>query len=415
MKKILFISLFAFAVVLSYGQRNEVFVPHIKTLQVIVNDDWLLPPVVNLNSPDFLHINFDELTHEYHRYIYSIKHCNADWTPSGLMEIDYLNGFNNNPIDDYKPSFNTTMLYTHYWLRIPNENVQIIASGNYIVSVFRDDDPNTPVLNACFSVLDQQVKVSASVSSNTDIDTNASHQQVSFNVNYQGYGINTPQSEVKVQVFQNLRTDNMVTGITPTYVSPGLLQYVHNRQLIFDAGNEYRRFEITNVHYATQGVDKIEYFAPYYHAVLYPDQPRINYSFDIDQNGRYYIRYDLAEDNETEADYLFVHFALDMPQPLPGGDFYLQGEFTYDRFNADSKLSYNPQDGAYEGVQLLKQGAYNYLYLFVPDGSTKGSTAQASGNFYETENEYLILVYHRPFGGRYDKLIGMQMLKFQQQ
>lgn len=414
MKKIILSGLLLFLAIEIQAQRNEILVPNIKTLQVITNGDWLLPPVVKLNSDDFLHISFDELTHEYHRYIYTITHCNADWAPSDLTEIDYLNGFNNNPIDDYKPSFNTTMLYTHYRLRIPNEDVQITASGNYIVSVYLDNGSLDPVLKACFAVLDPQVGVTATVSSNTDIDTNASHQQVSFNVNYQGYNINTPQNEVKVQVLQNQRWDNHVTNLQPTYVSPGLLQYTHNRSLIFPAGNEYRRFEITNVHYATQGVDKIEYFAPYYHAVLFPDEPRRNYSFDIDQNGRYYIRYNLAQDNETEADYLFVHFTLEMEQPLTGGNFYLQGEFTNDWFKPSSLLTYNTQDRAYECVQLLKQGAYNYLYLFVPDGSETGQTAQAAGNFYETENEYLILIYHRPFGGRYDKLIGMQQIKFPQ-
>lgn len=414
MKPLFALLIVLLAILPAKAQRNEVLVPDIKTLQVIANDNWLAPPVVNLNSNDFIEISFDELTHQYHRYIYKITHCNADWTPSELTEIDYLNGFNNNPIDDYKNSFNTTMLYTHYKFHFPNEDVQITASGNYIVTVYDDDDDaqDSPVLKACFSVIEKEVGVTASVTSNTDIDTNASHQQVSFTINYGGYVINSPQNEIKPQVFQNQRWDNMVTNLQPTYVSPGQLQYVHNRSLIFEAGNEYRRFEITNVHYATQGVDYIRYFAPYYHATLFPDQARRNYSFDQDQNGRYYIRYNLGEDNETEADYIFVHFALDWDTPLTGGDFYLQGEFTYDRFNASNKLTYNPQDQAYEGVQLLKQGAYNYLYLYVPDGSTKGQTGPAAGNFYETENEYLILIYHRPFGGRYDKLIGMQMVKF---
>ncbi len=406
-----FLLVFAFSA--TKAQRNEILVPDVKTIQVIANGDWLLPPIVKLNSDDYLEISFDELTHQYHRYIYKITHCNADWTPSGLSEIEYLNGFNNNTIDDYKNSFNTTMLYTHYKLFLPNEDVQIIASGNYILTVYDDNENDKSILKACFSVIENQVGIQASVSSNTDIDTNASHQQVSFVVNYGNYNINNPFNELKVQVFQNQRWDNRVTDITPTYQQPGQLQYVHNRKLIFNAGNEYRRFEITNVHYATQGVDYIRFFDPYYHAVLFPDEARHNYSFDIDQNGRFYIRYNLAEDNETEADYLFVHFTLEWEDPLPGGDFYLQGEFTNDRFDPAYKLTYNPKTHAYEAVQLLKQGAYNYMYLFVPDGSTKGETGPAAGNFYETENEYMILIYHRPFGGRYDKLIGMQTVKFQ--
>ena len=412
MRTYITIFLLSFTLFMAKAQRNEILVPDVKTIQVIANGDWMAPPIVSLNPEDYLEISFDELTHQYHRYIYKITHCNADWSPSGLSEIEYLNGFNNNTIDDYKNSFNTTMQYTHYKLFLPNDDVQITASGNYILTVYDDNENDKPILNACFSVIEKQVGVSATVSSNTDIDTNASHQQVSFNINYSGYSISNPFNELKVQVFQNQRWDNMVTNITPTYQSPGLLQYVHNQNLIFDAGNEYRRFEITNVHYATQGVDYIRFFDPYYHAVLFPDEARRNYSFDVDQNGRFYIRYNLAEDNETEADYLFVHFTLDWEEPLTGGNFYLQGEFTNDRFIPSYKLTYNPEAHAYESVQLLKQGAYNYL--FVPDGSTKGETGPAAGNFYETENEYMILVYHRPFGGRYDKLVGMQTVKFQQ-
>lgn len=397
------------------AQRNEAFNKSIKTIQVMANGDWELPPIIELGTDDYIEISFDELSHQYHRYTYKITHCNADWQPSELSELDYLEGFNGNTIDYYANSFNTTMLYTHYALEIPNEDVSITASGNYIVSVYDDDNGGEHVLNACFSVVEQQVAIAASVSSNTDIDTNSTHQQVSFSVNYGSYDIRNPASEVKVQVFQNQRRDNMVDGIAPTYQQPGRLQYVHNRRLIFDAGNEYRRFELTNVHYATQGVDYVRFFDPYYHAVLFTDKNRRNYSYDVDQNGRYFIRYNEAEDNDTEADYIFIHFALAWDDaPLHDGGLYLQGAFTDGRFDASSRMTYNPQTQTYEAVQLLKQGAYNYMYLYVPDGGAQGSTLPVEGNSYETENEYMILVYHRPFGGRYDRLIGRAVVKFQQ-
>lgn len=414
MKKTLLFALWLLVAGL-YAQRNSVNVPHIKTLQVLANGNWQSAPVIRLNTPDRIDISFDELTHEYHRYTYKITHCNADWTPSDLFDTDYLQGFNENVIEDYQNSLNTTMLYTHYSFTLPNDEVQMLISGNYLVSIYGEEDEDNPVAEACFSVLAPQVGISAQVSSNTDIDTNESHQQVSFTVNYAGMNVTSPQSEFKVRVSQNLRTDNCVTDLQPTYLQPGQMQYVHNHRLIFPAGNEYRRFEIVNMHYGYQDVEQMQYFNPYYHAVLYPDYPRTNYSFDQDQNGRYFIRYDMAQDNATEADYLFVHFTLEgFEKPLPGGNFYLQGEFTYDHFDSSTAMTYNPQTQAYEGVQLLKQGAYNWLYLFVPEGGTQGETAQAAGNFYETENEYQILIYHRPFGGRYDKLVGMQTVKFTQ-
>jgi hypothetical protein len=170
------------------------------------------------------------------------------------------------------------------------------------------------------------------------------------------------------------------------------------------------------MHYGYQDVEKMQYFDPYYHATLYTDQPRINYSYDEDQNGRFFIRYDNGQNSNTEADYLFVHFTLEgFENPLSNGKIYLNGDFTYGQFNSTYSLNYNEQTRCYEGVQLVKQGLYNWLYLYVPEGSSVGQTAPVEGNFYETENEYLILVYHRPFGARCDQLVGMTSVKFSQE
>ena len=401
----------------------------IHTLQTTVNDDWLHDDVITLGTDDWVTISFDHFTHDYHRFIYKIVHCNADWTPSDLFEVDYMDGFNNQPIKDYENSLNTTMLYTHYRLNLPNDDIQFKVSGNYRVEIFLDenDDENeensefriqnsglTPVATACFRVVEPRMGLNVSVTTNTDIDTNLSHQQVAFTLNYTPGEVMDPATEIKPYVYQNNRTDNMVSLVKPIYVSPGRLEYRHNRALIFPAGNEYRRFEVINMHYATQGVDEISYFAPYYHATLLPDAPRRNYSYDEDHDGRYFIRYNMALDTDTEADYLFVHFTLNMPRRT-GGNFYLTGEFTYNDFDPTCQATYNDDAQAYEATLLLKQGAYDFMYLWVPEGSTAGQTGPAEGNFYEAENEYQVYIYHRPFGGRYDRLVAAQQVKFSQE
>ena len=401
----------------------------IHTLQTTVNDDWLHDDVITLGTDDWVTISFDHFTHDYHRFIYKIVHCNADWTPSDLFEVDYMDGFNNQPIEDYENSLNTTMLYTHYRLNLPNDDIQFKVSGNYRVEIFLDenDDENeensefriqnsglTPVATACFRVVEPRMGLNVSVTTNTDIDTNLSHQQVAFTLNYTPGEVMDPATEIKPYVYQNNRTDNMVSLVKPIYVSPGRLEYRHNRALIFPAGNEYRRFEVINMHYATQGVDEISYFAPYYHATLLPDAPRRNYSYDEDHDGRYFIRYNMALDTDTEADYLFVHFTLNMPRRT-GGNFYLTGEFTYNDFDPTCQATYNDDAQAYEATLLLKQGAYDFMYLWVPEGSTAGQTGPAEGNFYEAENEYQVYIYHRPFGGRYDRLVAAQQVKFSQE
>lgn len=398
-----------------HAQSNKVYHPLIHTLQTIVNDDWLHDDVITLGTDDWVRISFDHFSHDYHRFIYKIIHCNADWSTSDLFEVDYMDGFNNQPIEDYENSLNTTMLYTHYRLDLPNDDIQFKASGNYRVEIYLDeDDDNSLVAVACFRIVEPEMALSATISSNTDIDTNLSHQQISFTVNYNPNEVLDPSTEIKPYIYQNSRTDNFVSLAKPTYISPGHAEYTHNKALIFPAGNEYRRFEVINMHYATQGVDKISFFAPYYHATLYPDTPRRNYSYDEDHDGRYLVRYNLAENTDTEADYIFVHFRLNMPF-RPKGNFYLTGEFTYNDFTPEYQAIYNETEQAYEATVLLKQGAYDFMYLWVPDGATAGQTGPAEGNFYEAENEYQIYIYHRPFGGRYDHLVATQQIKFTQE
>ena len=425
------------------AQSNKVYHSTIHTLQTIVNDDWLHDDVITLGTDDWVTISFDHFTHDYHRFTYKIVHCNADWTPSDLFEVDYMDGFNDQPIEDYDNSLNTTMLYTHYRLDLPNDNIQFKASGNYRVEIYLEvEEASPPALSqgegaslyresespslggvrgglplvavACFRVVEPRMGLNVAVTSNTDIDTNLSHQQVSFTLNYNSGEVVDPATEIKPYIYQNGRTDNAVALVKPTYVTPSHLEYVHNRDLIFPAGNDYRRFEVINMHYATQGVDRVTYFEPYYHATLLPDAPRRNYSFDVDHDGRYLIRYNMAQDTDIEADYLFVHFTLDMPRRT-GGDFYLTGEFTYNDFTPEYKMEYNAAEQCYEATVLLKQGAYDFMYLWVPDGSGVGQTAPAEGNFYEAENEYQVYIYHRPFGARYDRLVAAQQVKFAQE
>ena len=395
------------------AQRHEILDRQLHTLQVVVNDDPLLPPIMNLGGGNHLEIGFDEFSHEYHCYIYKVEHCNADWSPSTeIFESDYMNGFNGEPIEDYEKSFNTTVLYTHYSLRIPNENISLKLSGNYKLTVYNDEgDEPVPVLTACFSLVEPGVGIGATVSTNTDIDFNKSHQQVDFSVNYGLVKVIDPHRELKNVIMQNRRWDNCVVNPKPNIQAANKIEFTHNRQLIFPAGNEYHKFEILDVHIPTLNVDRMEWFDPYYHATLYPNQTARNYLYDEDQNGAFIIRNSDDEDVATTCDYVFTHFTLKSPQ-LPGGEVYLNGEWTYNRFIPEYRMTYNRETQAYEATALLKQGYYNYNYLFVPDGETQGNSGRTDGNFYETENEYIILVYHRPNGGRYDKLVGYRRMNF---
>lgn len=399
---------------MSYAQAYHTIAlsPEIHTIQVNRNGNWNLNPVIALGSGDNIKISFDRISEDsFDRLRYKIHHCDAYWKLStGISEIDFLDGFNDNPISDYAPSINTTVEYTHFNLTLPNRDASLKLSGNYVVEVYDEDDPDTILLTACFSVVDPLVTIAASVSANTDIDTNKDHQQVSFNILHQGMNIRDPFTEIIAFVQQNNRLDNERLVAKPTYINPGKLIYERNRDLIFKAGNEYRRFETSSYRYSGMNVKSIEYKRPDYIMNIETDKVRANlsYSYDQDQNGRVIIHNNDSEYPETEADYFITNFTLAMDQPILES-IYINGDFTDDTFNDKYKLKYDKDNKSYHLSLLLKQGMYNYLYL-TKDGN-KYTTANIEGDYYQTENEYSIYVYYRPNGQRYDSLIGVQTIQ----
>ncbi len=384
----------------------------IKTLQVKVAGEMFSNPCIELNGEDRIEINFDALNSGGVRYAYSLIHCNADWTKSILSPIEYMNGFQGMTIDDFANSMGTTVQYTNYRLLIPNEDVQPKVSGNYALTVYKEDNPAAIVFTACFSVVEPIVGVSASVSGNTDIDTNQSHQQVSFAINNKNFSIPYPQTDLKIWVYQDNRRDNAVTGLQPMSILENQITYSNNQKLIFEAGNEYRRMEFLSNKYNGMHIQNITFHNPYYNVELMKDYKRTSesYQYDQDQDGRFFIRCSNCNDPDTEADYFIVHFTLACDE-IPEGNVYLNGELYNNVLDNNSKMDYNPETNQYEKAVLLKQGSYNYQYLFVPDGQTVGETGPIEGNFYQTENEYSIYVYYHPMGTRYDRLIGVTSVK----
>lgn len=399
----------SFCTLTAGAQRNEIKSERIATLQVVAGDDWLSPPVITLGSEDAITISFDDMTHEYHRYAYRIEHCEADWTTSAeLFTSDYCEGFNDgNTIEDVKNSINTNILYTHYRLKIPNERCNIKMSGNYRVTIY-DDNTSEEVATACFMVVDQRVGLQLGATTNTDIDTNGSHQQIEMKINYAGLKVNNPRLEIKTVVMQNGRWDNAVINAEPQYIMADGLQWTHNKQLIFNGGNEYRKFETLDVSHATMGLESVKWDGKDYHAYVWTDEPRNSYVYDEDADGAFYVRNSDNIENDYISEYVYVHFALKTPPT--DNDIYINGVWTNDQFLPRYRMIYNPQNGLYENVLLLKQGYYSYNYL-VKNEDGCFSPLQSEGNFCYTENKYQCLVYYKAAGDRTDTLVGYQQIR----
>lgn len=395
------------AQILENDTRTQVADSRFKSLQVKLDGNDYFPPIITLNSKDKIRISFDELDEERSYLRYSVVHCNADWTPSDLVESEYVDGFNYADITDFKHSLGTLTHYIHYYFTLPNDEISFLISGNYLVKVYHEDEPENTLLQARFYVCENAVSIAASATSRTDIDYNGEHQQVSFTVNTRNYAIRNMYTDLKAHVTQNSRSDNEVVVNQPLMVSGKNITFDHDRKLIFEAGNEFRRIETVAQHNISMGVERMQYHHPYYHAILYTDRMRTNdsYLYDKTQMGRFTIRNSEAYDSDNGSEYIITHFTLDTEGQLSNGKIYLNGEFTNNLFTPSTMMKYDPATGLYTADLLLKQGAYNYQYLFVPDGSTRGYSS-LEGNKFQTVNEYLIRLYHRDPSSRYDRLIG---------
>ncbi len=409
MKRLFVISLIFCLCCISMSAKSRIYNGRIKTLQVTVNKDWLSPPVMMLGSDDVLNICFDELSHEYHRFIYRIEHCEADWSVSeAIFESDYLEGFNGNPIEDYANSLNTIVPYTHYRLQIPNEQCRLKMSGNYRLTVYDEDNDNLKMFEAEFMVAEPLMNVGLSVTTNTDIDVNDSHQQIEMNVDYGRLNVTNIRTQIKTVVTQNGREDNAKYDVEPNMITGRGLQWKHNRNLIFAAGNEYRKYEILALSHPTMGIDVINWDGHNYHAYPFIGEARPNYIYDESAKGAFYVRNSDNIENEISCDYVYVHYKLKSPK-IPNARMIIDGWWATDNDMDAYVMEYDDSDGTYNATILQKQGYYSYQYLLLNDDGTT-SIPPTEGSFYQTSNRYQAYVYYKENGGRTWKLVGYRQL-----
>jgi hypothetical protein len=282
-----------------------------------------------------------------------------------------------------------------------------IVSGNYLLQIYDEEDPNTTLLQTRFYVEQSLTDISGEASARTDKGINSYWQQLNFVVDPGQYTIRDPFTELTAIVEQNNRTDNAVAIIHPLRLQGNKIVYEHNPKLIFPASNEFRRFETVRATYPGMHVDSTRYMGRNYHAYLAIDEPRTDseYLYDSTQFGRFKIDEYNSSDPDLGADYITVHFSLDCPY-YPDAEIYVDGEFTGHKFSPANRMNYDSETRLYTTQILLKQGSYNYQYIALPKGSNRGDASRIEGDKYETVNEYTIRLYQRTPTARADKLIG---------
>ena len=359
-----------------------------------------------LEEQTSMEISFDEMSHDVHLYTYTVQMIDG-----GLTSGEYLQGFPTKDIIDYEHSLNTSREYTHYWFEFPNEDMRLTKSGDYRITIYEDGDIANKVAEVDFVVVEPMVKIEAKVRANTDIEFNGRFQQLDVDINTAALNVRDPK-EVRVVVTQNNRTDNAVTITQPTYIEPNRLRYINNKALIFEGGNEYHHFDAFSRFYAGTGIDRVYHEMGDYHALLFTNEiTRGQYIHQFDSDGRFVVNAERTSDSDTEAEYMWVYWTLPVDKPFLDGSLYLGGELFGNELGVRNRMQYDPETRTYWLTALVKQGGYDYQYWFSGKGTqNKTTTQRVDGSYWQTENEYAIYVYWRPFGARYDRLVGVQII-----
>lgn len=368
--------------------------------------DHFQPAVASLRQQNLM-LAFDDLQEDRQNYYVRLVHCNYDWTPSVLKDMDFMREFNEFVINDHQLSNNTNVVYYHYRFPIP----PVTLPGNYVAVVYRDGDKKDLILTKRFMIFENRTAIGRDEQISGLGTLRSSQQQLNFTVNYKNVEIINPMETVHVVIRQNQRWDNARFHVPPSFVREDRQQIEYrffDSDQNFKGGNEFRFVDFRSLNFPGQNTGSLNRRANPFELNVMVDKPRGNnaYAQYPDFNGNYIIdNRDYQDDPALAANYLFVNFMLTTP-PVEGA-VHVAGAFNQWRFTSENQLSYDSKAGAYTGSFLLKQGWYDYLYL-VSGGKTDPYLFE--GSHFETENLYEVLVYYRPFRPAADVLIGYYSL-----
>lgn len=379
--------------------------PAVRSLRAEIADNFGLPPVARLGSDQVIRISFDEISEAPSRFRVRFIHQNADRRKTDLLDHEFMRGFNDIQITDIARSTDTWTHYHNYRLDIPADGSMLTISGNYLAEIFNEDNPEQIIARVPFSLSEECALLSGSATTRTDRGADSRWQQIAFRAEMPQEALADPFTTLNAIIRRDIDNHEQKIGPPSARIQSGI-EYSHRPDLIFDAGNEWRRFEITDIHTPGMSVDSIRNISGMPHAWIRVDKPRASSSYEPDhtQYGHYRTHRTGSSDPDISADYVITHFTLEMPE-IPDAEIMLQGEFMLPYPDNAAVMAYNRALHAYTIDIPLKQGAYNYRYALRRRKSNP-DPAPVEGLFHETSNQYNIMLFMRRPGSRADRLLG---------
>jgi hypothetical protein len=404
------IVLITFSVRAQSQYDNAVFHPEIKSVEFYNTIKQASFPLIKLNSADKLLLAFDDLQGGSKNFYYTIEHCDANWNSSNLAPADFLKNYTDDHITDYSYSTTTIQKYTHYQLKFPNENIAPKISGNYVLKVYEDGDQSKMVLTRRFYVLDAKVTITAEMVPSNDVAARQTNQKINFTLDYGTLRVQNPGADLRTFIMQNNRSETTQPNGQPAYIRGTQLIYNDLNANDFAGGNEFRHIDTRTLKLNSDRVTRISRdTANNIFLLTDADLNQPNYTLFYDLDGSFYVLNQDGVDPRTDADYAYLYFSLATKKSPNEGTPYIVGQFNDYRLDDQSKMIYDAANSKFIKKLFLKQGVYDYTYVWV-DKANKPDNGALEGNHFETENNYQLLVYYRPSGARWDELAGFQQI-----
>lgn len=392
-------------------QPDKIYMPGIHTVKLFIAGNQDAYPIIKLNATNMMELHFDDLDATVKNYNYTYVLCDANWVPANASQFDFLQGFTQGRLSQYRTSSVAKTKYVHYQALLPEQSCMPKLSGNYLLKVYLNGDTSKLAFTRRVLVLGDAVPIAAKITQPFNTQLFRTHQKVQFTIDKTKLNITNPQQQLKVVVLQNFRWDNAVAGLQPTFMRGNLYEYSSDNNCVFPAGREYRWVDLRSFRFLSESIDTADLNTKPFTVWLRPDPQRtsMRYVTYADLNGAYEITATDVNNAWLQGDYANVHFTF-VPQNLnefANKNVYMIGELaTGNCDNAICKMDYNAERKIYEKTLLLKQGYYYYTYVTKPDNNNSSTeTADTEGNYAETENTYTILVYYRSLSDRADELV----------
>ena len=426
--------------------KDYIYLPHVRTVTFNPTNNPLSFPIITLNTQgqlniDTLALGFDDLSGDINRYVYTVQLCDKNWEPADVAVGQYLEGFENEPINEYYTSSGAITPYLHFNLQIPNKDFSLKLSGNYLLKVYEDEDEKRLAFTKRFMVIQPQYKIEGKFVPTFDIEKRETHHEIDFEMQHLNQRINNGTVTISATILQNDRWDTAIENLPPSLLKTERMIFDYSDKIVFEALRDFRQFDNRSFNDRSIEVQDVEIFSD---GILVKTKSTEKRSFTVynyrrDLNGKFVIQnrdeFQEANDPKLEnldpdfleigflqpfdfsnsintimGDYSINQFYLNYPEEIENASVYIYGGLNDYNLNEEYKMKYNSEKSRYEGSCLLKQGFYEYYYAVVPDNTQKISLEEMEGSIFQTENQYTILIYYRPFGSQHDQLVARDIM-----